>query len=240
MAGGEQLARVVAQQARERGLRGEIHAVLVRAQHLRALGVEAAEVERPQRAVAGAVGAGPAAQRAVREVPIREVAAGVRHDVARHEAGGEVEPALVGEQAARRVDRAVLGEPLRPPGQEALGVRVAPGGEEAGVEGAREQDLLLRRAAPVARQRAVEVAGEHEPVRPRSGQDAVERRVDARVGVEVEHGRAALERVAQQPRLERAGELERAVGGAQLREPGHAELLRARARRTARPPGCRR
>ena len=153
---------------------------------------------------ATAVAARPAAQRPVRHVP----EAGVDARIAQHgRAGRELEPALVEEQPAGRVDRALLHQPLRPPGEEAAAV--AARADDAPVEGTGHQDVLLRRVATVTRERAEQVAGERQVVA-RDG--TVERAVDADVGVEVEHGRALLEQMQQQPRLERAHQRERLVG----------------------------
>ena len=192
----------------------ELDAVLVLAEQVRLGGVEAAEVKEAQRPAVDGPAVVSALDLARGEVPVGDVVAGVAQDMkARHEARGEVHPALVDEEAALRRDDAVGGQPLAPPVQQLVGVRARRQADEAEVVGARDEDVGLAGLQPVARHRRGEVRRDDEAMLVQQRLELAEAAVDLDVGVEVgERRRAAhVEQVAQQPGLDRRRQLEHVV-----------------------------
>ena len=172
-----EVRRVVVGQ-RAHGRRQVLHreAVLVLAERLRA-GREAREVEEQERPPVDARRAVVGARhRAMLEVPVRDVPAGVALDRhARVHAGHEVDPLLVGEEAARNVDHAVALELALPPRDEAARDVGLPERDEPQVVAAALQDRQFRRmpavvepAGQVRRQHDVGVvqAREHRSMEP--------------------------------------------------------------------------
>ena len=104
------------------------------------------------------------------------------------------------------------------------------GGEpgEAKVERARDEDVRLRRLAPVPRHRRGEVRVDDERVLPQQVLHLAQRIEDLDVRIEVGDplDAGAIEQMAQQPRLDRGRELEHAVPGRHLVPGLDRELVR--------------
>ncbi len=129
------------------------------------------------------------------EVPVGHVAAGVAEDVdAGEEAGGEVHPFLIDEEAGAAFAEAEGEAAALPPGEEGIGG--GGDGEEAEVVGAVVEEVLFG-GVEVVVDGGGDVGGEDGVVGFEGLEDGSERGVDGDVGVEVDE---AVERV-----LRRAG-----------------------------------
>ncbi|CAB4873484.1 unannotated protein [freshwater metagenome] len=207
----------------------EADAVLEAAQLVRPARVVAAEVEEPQRhAIHHVAPLRVDGEVAAEDVPVGEVAAGILQDgEVRDDRRHEVHPALVDEEALIRGVAAVGQQALRPPVEHRIGLRVRLHRDEAQVEEAGEEDVDLRRAAPVAGQGPVQVRGEDHGVAVQRLFDRRERRVDDDVPIEIRDAAAIPargEQVAQQRGLERRRELEDVVGRPHLVERAELQI----------------
>ncbi|CDM22496.1 hypothetical protein BN940_00076 [Castellaniella defragrans 65Phen] len=181
------------------------------------------KMEEPQRLVA--VHPQPAlrvaAELAVVQVPGRHVVAGVpQHQQVLEEARGQVDPALVREQALGAVVVAPVQAARRPPVQEG----------RAFAHGRQRQESQVEDAMPQAAQHfpVQEILGvlrgdgdvgrEHHGVRRQGGLDFFQARIGHRVGVHVDHAPrvVALEDLLECPGLDRGAELDDRV----LEDPG--------------------
>src|SRR5439155_18514004 len=93
---------------------------MVLAQQMRLVRAVPAEVEEAQRFAVDLVALSGPGELAVREVPPRDVVGGVPDDGRVEEARREIDPALVDEPAAFRLDDALARHTLHPPVEEAL------------------------------------------------------------------------------------------------------------------------
>ena len=152
-------------------------------------------------------------QRALVEVPVREVELGITHDrEIREEPWREIKPPLIHEIPPRRINAAVAAEPVRPPVQESLHLR--PGGQRdvAEVVDAGDHHVDLTGAPAVLGDRLGVVGDEDDAVRGGSLLERLQRTEDLDVRIQVGDRLARLrEQVAQQPGLDRRGEFQHRV-----------------------------
>ena len=182
----KQLAIVVAQSA-QHGVGGELDPVLVLGKPERVARVIATEVKEAKRAsvdghVVAVAREGPRVQ-----VPVGDVVTRVAQEMdARHHARHQVDPALVDEVAAVRVDDAVGAQALGPPVEELVRRCAVAERDEAQVVGPGDQDVGLAGLLAVAWHRGDVVRGEHHAVLPGELGDRVERLEDPDVRIEVD------------------------------------------------------
>src|SRR5581483_2965177 len=174
--------------------------------------IESAEVKEAQRRSVDAIRAIIAARdTALLQVPVRDVVALVakRHD-AIEEAGNEIDPLLIDEEPALRLDDARILEPPLPPVEKRGELRIADDRDEAEVPRTGDEDAALTRVIGVV-DRAREMRSERDERR--SGRvELLEFAVNDDVRIEIDDAVvAAVEEMLDHPRLHSGVELEHRI-----------------------------
>ena len=145
------------------------------------------------------------------EVPVGDVGAAIAQHVDPEVVDRQVEPALVHEpkRVCVAMVHAVVDEALAPPIQERVAVR--PDGEKAAVELPESEQRVLVWLQSVRGRWLEPVGREDEAVVARAARDGLQRSRHQDVRVEVDRGVGVAKQVAQQPGLQRTGELEAVV-----------------------------